>query len=38
VNSGSELTIKREVQYINGGQSVLDRAYDWGLNWSPGRK
>ncbi len=38
VNSGGDLVINREVQYINGGQSVLDRAYSWGMNWAPGRK
>jgi tellurite resistance protein TerA len=38
INTGGDLTIQREVQYINGAQSALDRAYGWGLNWTPGRK
>lgn len=37
-NSGGGLTVHREVQYINGSQSAIDKAYDWGLNWTPGRK
>ncbi|GAA2395137.1 hypothetical protein Cme02nite_55290 [Catellatospora methionotrophica] len=36
--AGGGLTIGREVRYINGGQADLDRAYGWGMNWSPGRK
>ena len=38
INTGCDLVVQREVQYINGGQSVLDRAYGWGMNWTPGRK
>ncbi|MTD14865.1 tellurium resistance protein [Nakamurella sp. YIM 132087] len=38
VDQGGDLVVQREVQYINGGQSVLDRTYGWGMNWSPGRK
>ena len=38
VNSGSDLTVKREVNYISGSQSTVDRAYGWGLNWSAGSK
>jgi tellurite resistance protein TerA len=38
IDSGGELVVQREVQYINGGQSVLDRTYGWGMNWTPGRK
>ncbi|SOD71736.1 tellurite resistance protein TerA [Jatrophihabitans sp. GAS493] len=33
-----ELTVRREVNYVDGGQSALDRAYGWGMNWAPGRK
>ncbi|MCI4066019.1 hypothetical protein MRQ36_27105 [Micromonospora sp. R77] len=33
-----ELSVHREVRYVDGGQSKLDRAYGWGMNWSPGRK
>jgi len=38
INSGNDLVVQREVRYIDGGQSVLDKAYGWGMNWSPGRK
>lgn len=37
-NNGGDLTVQREVQYINGAQDVLDRTYGWGLQWTPGRK
>ncbi|MGC0362849.1 tellurite resistance protein TerA [Rhodococcus sp. 27YEA15] len=37
-SSGQGVTVTREVQYINGSQSDLDRAYSWGLNWTAGRK
>lgn len=37
-NSGGELTVRREVRYIQGGQRELDRAYGWGLRWAAGRK
>jgi tellurite resistance protein TerA len=33
-----ELSVRREVNYIDGSQSALDRAYGWGMNWAPGRK
>jgi tellurite resistance protein TerA len=33
-----ELSVRREVTYIEGSQSALDRAYGWGMNWAPGRK
>ncbi|WP_188941013.1 TerD family protein [Nakamurella endophytica] len=33
-----DLVVQREVRYIDGGQSVLDRQYGWGMNWTPGRK
>lgn len=36
--NGTDLVVRREVRYVNGGQSQLDRAYDWGLKWTPGRK
>jgi tellurite resistance protein TerA len=38
INNNGDLVVQREVKYVNGGQSVLDRAYGWGMNWSPGRK
>ena len=37
-NDGHGLAIKREVRYVDGSQSALDRAYGWGMDWSPGRK
>lgn len=36
--NASEVSVRREVQYIHGAQDVLDRTYGWGMNWSPGRK
>lgn len=32
------LHVNREVNYIHGDQADLDRAYQWGMNWTPGRK
>jgi len=37
-NHNGSLTVGREVKYINGAQDALDRAYGWGMDWSPGRK
>lgn len=37
-SSGDELVVRREIRYLNGGQSQLDKAYGWGMDWSPGRK
>jgi tellurite resistance protein TerA len=37
-SSGGELSVRREVNYLNGGQRVLDEAYGWGMNWTAGRK
>lgn len=37
-NNGGELTVRREVRYINGAQDVLDKEYGWGMDWTPGRK
>ncbi len=37
-NQGGALMVNREVKYINGAQDALDRAYGWGMDWSPGRK
>jgi tellurite resistance protein TerA len=37
-NSGGDFQIRREVQYIQGAQDALDRAYGWGMNWQAGRK
>jgi tellurite resistance protein TerA len=37
-NTGGGLAVRREVNYVHGFQSTLDKAYDWGLTWSPGTK
>lgn len=37
-NDGRDLSVRREVRYIVGSQSTLDRAYGWGLRWSAGSK
>ncbi|MDP9116287.1 MAG: tellurium resistance protein [Actinomycetota bacterium] len=37
-NSGGDLSVRREVNYLNGAQRVLDEAYGWGMNWTAGRK
>lgn len=37
-STGGDLAVHREVNYINGGQRMLDEAYGWGMNWTPGRK
>jgi len=33
-----EVTVTREVNYLNGAQRALDEAYGWGMNWTRGRK
>jgi tellurite resistance protein TerA len=38
VESGGDLVLQREVQYIEGGQVALDKAFGWGMNWARGRK
>ncbi len=37
-NKGGELIVRREVQYIRGGQADVDKAYGWGMDWAAGRK
>lgn len=37
-NTGNDLSVRREVRYVNGSQSELDRAYGWGMKWAAGRK
>ncbi|QRI77106.1 MULTISPECIES: tellurium resistance protein [Rhodococcus] len=37
-NTGREISVSRLVEYVDGSQSDLDRAYGWGMNWAPGRK
>mgnify|MGYP001799484907 CR=1 FL=1 len=36
--SRSDLSVQREIRYIDGAQRVLDEAYGWGLKWAAGRK
>jgi tellurite resistance protein TerA len=35
---GGALQVRREINYINGGQRALDEAYGWGMRWTAGRK
>lgn len=35
---GGALQVRREINYINGGQRSLDEAYNWGMRWTAGRK
>ena len=37
-NHGGELSLRREVRYINGSQKDVDAAYGWGMRWSGARK
>jgi tellurite resistance protein TerA len=37
-SSGGDLVVRREVNYLNGGQRALDEAYGWGMRWAAGRK
>jgi tellurite resistance protein TerA len=37
-SSGGDLSVRREVNYLNGGQRLLDETYGWGMNWTAGRK
>jgi tellurite resistance protein TerA len=37
-NTGSDLSVRREVRYVQGTQSALDAAYGWGMTWTKGRK
>ncbi len=37
-NRKGELTVRREVRYVYGFQSELDRLYGWGLQWGRGYK
>ncbi|QNP75590.1 TerD family protein [Streptomyces roseirectus] len=42
-NTGGELVVRREARYLVpergvSPQRTVDRAYGWGMNWTPGRK
>lgn len=37
-NKKGDLTVTRKVEYINGAQDAVSRAYRFGLKWTPGAK
>lgn len=37
-NTGGQLSVTREVNYVQGTQAELDAAYGWGMRWQAGRK
>lgn len=37
-NQGTGITVHREVNYINGAQSAIDEAYNWGMTWHAAKK
>ncbi|MGQ0845023.1 MAG: TerD family protein [Sporichthyaceae bacterium] len=37
-NDGSGMKVNREIRYIRGSQSALDKEYGWGMNWARGSK
>ncbi len=42
-NTGGDLIVRREARYLvpergSSPQRAIDRAYGWGMNWTPGRK
>jgi tellurite resistance protein TerA len=37
VSNGSDFTVSREIRYVSGHRE-LDQAFNWGLNWTAGRK
>jgi tellurite resistance protein TerA len=37
-NQNGEIVVRREVKYLNGAQRLLDETYNWGMNWTRGRK
>jgi len=37
-SQGGNLSVQREVKYIDGGQRLLDETYSWGMKWTAGRK
>ena len=36
--SGGDLSVRREIRYVDGTQPELDDAYGWGIRWSAGSK
>jgi tellurite resistance protein TerA len=37
-SDGREVSVQREVRYVQGGQQALDEAFGWGMKWRTGRK
>ena len=37
-NVSGDLSVRREVRYVQGSQADLDRMYGWGMRWAAGRK
>jgi len=37
-SDGTEISVQREVRYVQGGQQALDEAFGWGMKWRTGRK
>ena len=37
-NNSGEIVVRREINYLNGAQRLLDQTYNWGMNWTRGRK
>lgn len=37
-NDGSGIKVNREIKYVRGAQSMLDKEYGWGMNWARGSK
>ncbi|MGB2948057.1 MAG: tellurium resistance protein, partial [Rhodococcus sp. (in: high G+C Gram-positive bacteria)] len=37
-NGKQGFTVTRQVEYIQGSQSDLDKKYGWGMQWAAGRK
>jgi tellurite resistance protein TerA len=37
-NVNGDLSVRREVRYLHGGQRLLDETYNWGMKWAAGRK
>ena len=37
-NVDGNLSVRREVNYVQGAQRALDEAYSWGMRWTAGRK
>ncbi|MET7424885.1 hypothetical protein [Dactylosporangium sp. NPDC005555] len=36
--NGADVSVRREVRYVRGGQRLLDETYGWGMRWAAGRK